>query len=432
MRESNQAPWRLPLPLLIATATLAACERLSAPDRATGTAGAAPASAATFNTTSLTEPETGPWARIVEGEVGPGSLYALYIPRDWNGDAIYFVHGVRSPTLPVTLDDSNFADIRDAIRPQGFAIAFSSWSRNGEAWKDGTQRVHQLRGILSAQLGRNPSRSFLLGSSMGSGIALRVLQTYPGQYDGALLLCGGVGGMTLENQYAGDVRVLFDAFYPGALPGSPLWYPPDAAAVTLSQVQAAVQSNPTPLFLIASLAQTPLPFVPSGSPLNPSSTAFRTLVASLWTPLRQHSMLINDLVDLVHGHSFYDNSTTTYALGPNPLLPASQLQPIVDFANAHVARFTADPSATNYVEHYFTLTGDLPVPVLTLHNPLDPGMPIFHEAALYAKAAAAGATQNLLQRSYPGYGHCAFPATAVAQNFADLVNWVSTGVRPAS
>lgn len=432
MRESNQASCRRLLLLLIAVGTPAACEKLSAPDSATGGARVAPASAATFNTTRLTEPDTGPWARIVEGEVGPGSLYALYIPRDWNGDAIYYVHGVRDPALSVTLDDTTFANIRDAISPQGFAIAFSSWSRNGEAWKDGSQRVHQLRGLLSAQLGRNPSRSFLLGSSMGSGIALRVLQTYPGQYDGALLTCGGVGGMILENQYAGDVRVLFDAFYPGALPGSAYWYPPNVPSVTLSQVQTAVQSNPTPLFLIASLVQTPLPSVPSGSPLNPSSTAFRTLVASLWTPLRQHSMLINDLSDVMHGHSFFDNSTTTYALGSNPLLPASQLQPLVDFANAHVARYTADPSAVNYSEHYFALTGDLPVPVLTLHNPYDPGMPIFHETALYAKAAAAGATEHLLQRLYPGYGHCAFPATAVAQNFADLVNWVTTGVKPAS
>jgi len=30
---------------------------------------------------------SGPWAKVVEGETGPGSLYALYIPAEWNGDA---------------------------------------------------------------------------------------------------------------------------------------------------------------------------------------------------------------------------------------------------------------------------------------------------------------------------------------------------------
>ncbi len=60
-----------------------------------------------------------------------------------------------------------------------------------------------------------------------------------------------------------------------------------------------------------------------------------------------------------------------------------------------------------------------------------PGMPVFQETALYAKLAAAGAAQNLLQRLYPGYGHCVFPATAVAQHSADLVTWVTTGVKPA-
>ena len=44
-------------------------------------------------TASVTTPGTGPWARVVNGETGPGSLYALYIPTNWNGDAIYFAHG---------------------------------------------------------------------------------------------------------------------------------------------------------------------------------------------------------------------------------------------------------------------------------------------------------------------------------------------------
>ena len=385
-----------------------------------------------FSTTSVTEPETGPWARIVDGKVGPGALYRLYIPRTWNGDAVYHAHGVRDETQPVTLDDDLFASIRDIIGAQGFAIAFSAWSPNGFVVKDAAQRVHQLRGILTAELPHPPSRSFLMGSSFGGGVALDLLQTYPDQYDGGLLLCGMVGGSMVELQYGGHVRALFDAFYPGVLAGSELWYPPNTPFVTLAQVRAAVQSNPTPLFVIASLVQTPLPYVPAGNPLNPSSTAFQTLVSSLWTPLMFHSRLINQLVDLVHGHSLFDNSTTTYALGANPLLPALQLQPLVDFANANVGRYTGDVSALNYDERYFTPTGDLRMPVVTLRNTWDPAMPSFHDTALHEKVVAAGATQHLLQRVYPGYGHCAFPATVIGQTFLDLVNWVTTGVKPAS
>jgi hypothetical protein len=29
-----------------------------------------------------------PWARAVEGQTGPGSLYAIYVPQRWNGDVV--------------------------------------------------------------------------------------------------------------------------------------------------------------------------------------------------------------------------------------------------------------------------------------------------------------------------------------------------------
>ena len=385
-----------------------------------------------FNTTSVTEPATGPWARIVEGAIGPGALYALYIPRTWNGDAVHYAHGVGDPNEPVDLNDNAFSAIRDILGAQGFAIAYSSWSANGMDVKDAAIRVHQLRGILAGELQKTPSRSFLLSSSLGGAVALDLLQTYPVQYDGALLVCGMVGGPALEIQWAGNVRVLFDLFYPGALPGSASAMPPDAPPVTLSQVAAAVQSNPTPLFLIASLTQTPLAYVPVGNPLNPSSTAFQTLVGSLFGPLSLHSRLVNNLNDLAHGHAYFDNSATTYSLGQNPVLPASVLQPLADLANANVGRYAMDAAGRTFMEHFPAPTGDLRVPVLTLHNTWDPAMPLLHEKALYEKTVAAGETRNLLQRLYPAYGHCTIPAAVLAQNFSDMVNWVTTGVKPAS
>jgi fermentation-respiration switch protein FrsA (DUF1100 family) len=128
----------------------------------------------------------------------------------------------------------------------------------------------------------------------------------------------------------------------------------------------------------------------------------------------------------------FDNSTTNYSLGANPLLPASVLQPLVDVANATVARYTADPSALNYWERYYTPTGALRVPVITVHNTWDPAIPAFAETALYEKVLAAGATANLVQRLYPAFGHCAIPAAVQTQSFLDLVNWVTSGLKPAN
>ena len=103
--------------------------------------------------TRVTTPGTGPWARVVEGETGPGSLYALYIPAAWNGDAIYYAHGIRAPLGPITLSDQdNFFEVRDALGALGYAFAYSSFSENGLAVKDGAQRTHQLSAFLNSEL----------------------------------------------------------------------------------------------------------------------------------------------------------------------------------------------------------------------------------------------------------------------------------------
>ena len=227
------------------------------------------------------------------------------------------------------------------------------------------------------------------------------------------------------------MRAAFDAFFPGYLPGNVIELPPGTPPVTLPEVIAAVQSNPTALYAIASLAQTPLPYVPIGDPLNPTSTAFQTLVGSLYGPLSYQTRFANNLLGLAHGHPTFDNAATTYALGPTPLLPAAVLQPAVNFLNATVERYEMDPAGRNFMEHNFTTTGDLRIPVLTLHNFWDPGVPAFHEAELLRKVTNAGATQYLLQRYVQSYGHCAIPAAVQAQNFLDLVNWVTTGTKPA-
>jgi hypothetical protein len=53
--------------------------------------------------------------------------------------------------------------------------------------------------------------------------------------------------------------------------------------------------------------------------------------------------------------------------------------------------------------------------------------------AIAAQAVqAAGATDLLLQRFVPSYGHCNIPADVAVQAFVDLAAWVATGVKPGS
>jgi len=389
---------------------------------------------------SVTEPASGTWARIVEGETGPGSLYALYVPRNWNREIIYYAHGVRPPVpyAPISLaDQDNFFAVRDALGAAGYAFAYSSFSENGLAVKDGAQRTHQLRGILNSQLPEKPARSYLAGYSLGALIALELAEKYPNQYDGVLAMCGMVGGTPRELQYVGDVRALFDAYYPGVLPGNVVSVP--TPPLSIPEVQAlvvqAITTNPLGLFAIASTAQTPLAYAPVGNLGDPASTAFQSLVGSLVTALYYQLLGTPDVVDRTHGQSPYDNRNTIYTMGaavvPVPAL-APVIQGMIAGSNQRVARHDITPAAQNYLERNYVPSGNLQIPVVSVHNLWDPLVPFFHEPALAQAAGAAGASSMLLQRAIPNYGHCNFPTPLVVSSFQTLTNWVSTGIKPAS
>ena len=416
---------RSPLLSLVAGTTLATA--------ACSTDSAVAPTTVSLQTTSITTPTTGPWARVVEGEAGPGSLYALYIPRDWNGDAIYYAHGIRPPLDAITLNDQdNFFAVRDSLGAEGFAFAYSSFSENGLAVKDGVQRTHQLRGFLTSELGQQPTHSFLAGYSLGALVALELGERFPKQYDGVLAMCGMIGGTPLELQYVGDVRALFDFFYPGVLPGSPI--EPASTPLSLAQVQtlvvSAISANPMGMYAIASTAQTPLAYAPVGSLTNPTSTAFRSLVQSLVTALYYQLLGAPDVVDRTHGHSPYDNRNTVYTLGTS-VIPHPAIASMIAAANAGVARYDITPDAANYLERNYLPTGDLQIPVVSVHNRWDPLVPFFHEAAFADIATAAGTSDMLWQQGVPNYGHCSFSKPLVVDSFNKLVAWVTDGVKPS-
>lgn len=380
------------------------------------------------------------WARVVQGNTGPNAMYAIYVPVKWNGDIVFYAHGFRDVAQPVDLSDQDglFA-VRDALGAEGYAVAYSSFDENGFAAKDGVQRMHQLRGLAMGALPRPPRRSFLVGHSLGAGINLEIAEQYSSQYDGALAVCGLVGGSLTQTQYVAHVRALFEYFYPGQLPGDMFSVPP-GTNYTPEQIGAIVQTNPLGLAAIASTLQTPLPYVPVGNATDPSSIAAQTLAGSLTYALGWHARGVDNVMALTHGQIPFDNATTRYVLG-TPLLPANVVSPLIAAADAGVERFSADRAGWNYLEHNFTPTGKLSFPVLTVHSVFDNGVPIFHEDSLLAFVTRAGATNFLLQRRIEqpfafdppqlNYGHCKFPNQLVLDSFHDLVQWVTSGVKPA-
>jgi len=356
------------------------------------------------------------WADQVEGTTADGALYALFKPVNWNGDVIYYAHGIIDPALAVTLPVGDDAEaIRDALGARGFAIAYSSWSENGYDFKDGMQRTHQLRGFVNSRFGK-PTRSFLLGQSLGSQVVEALAETYPGQYDGAVAVCGVLGGTKRQVDYIGHIRTVFDLFYPNWLPGTTTQdvpVIPSQAQVVNAALTAMMADGFGGFGKLALIDQTQL----AGRNSN-------EMISTLLTALVYHARGVNDLIGRAHGHFLFDNSTTPYSSAVIPL-------PMMNAINASIARYSATPDAAAWLQNNYEPTGQLRIPMLTLHNRFDPLVPFGHEAAYQQTTASAGFGANLRQRAVSNYGHCNFGAAVTAATVQDLVNWVTTGVPAA-
>lgn len=358
-----------------------------------------------------------PGTTVVTGEKF-GALYGIYVPEAWNGDLVLYAHGFVARQHPIALPDPDVPDptygtvapLRDALLGEGFAVALSSYSDNGWAVSEGHKQTKGLLPIFRREFG-NPSRIYVTGHSMGGLITLRLVEKHPRMFDGALPMCGVLGGAKLEVDQILHVRTLFDYFYPGVLLEDALHVadaidPLDVMLPALDAMLADVRPVPG-WFEIGLIAGLDLPADPA--------LVFDAILWRLWA---QGGM---DMLERTKGKSYWGNLDTAYTGS----FDDSALNSLVDRYESH-ARGRA------YLRIWYETTGELQVPTLTLHNGIDPLVPFIHQAVYAEKVDANGKLHNLVQRVSQAeqYGHCAFTVEEELEAFLDLVDWVEDGVAP--
>lgn len=332
------------------------------------------------------------YGACTDGTQPSGAKYRICLPSGtWNRQLVVYAHGYVAPDQPVAIPEDQLklpdgTSLPDTFTAFGYAFATTSYRNNGLAILTGQDDLRELTDIFAKQVGK-PDATFLGGVSEGGLIAALSAEKFPGTYDAAIAACGPIGTFSGQVNYVGDVRVLFDYFFPGVLPGTVVSVPPQLwtnwAAVYVPAIKSALASNDTKRqsFLNTSL-------VPTAS--DPEVTADNVINA-----LRYSAMATNDATAKLKGQP-YDNRSRLYFGSTN------------DYElNTRIPRYTADPVAVQSMKLYDT-TGKPQIPLVTLHTTADPIIPWLHEVGYYVKAAQNGSLRNLTQIPVFRNGHCNF------------------------
>jgi len=357
---------------------------------------------------SLTVAQSGPTPGPCQEGVQPGgALWLICIPTSgWNNDLVIWAHGYIAFNQPLDfqhLTSPNGDYLPELVQNLGFAFATTSYRTNGLAVLGGADDIRELVEIFHMSHS-TPGHTYLTGASEGGVITTLLVEQSPELFSGALAVCGPIGDFQQQVDYFFDFRVLFDYFFPGAIPGSPINIPPevidDWETLYTPAIRAALAANPGAAGQLISASKAP---IDRADP----STIESTTLNLLWYNI----FATNDAITKFGGNP-YGNRNRWYRGSSNDL----QL-------NRQVQRFSADPVALAEVANYET-SGNVTIPLVTLHTSGDEIVPFWHELFYLSKVHTQG-RGSVTPIPIFRYGHCNFTANEMLAAFGLLVQQVT-------
>lgn len=343
-------------------------------------------------------------------ELPSGADASYCVPTSgWNGDLVIWAHGYLPEGSPQGIFP-NRDELAPLVQSQGFAFATARYRRDGLAILEGVQDIRELAAEFTAATGKpRPARIYLTGASEGGAVATLLLERYPDEFVGALATCGPIGDFRRQINYVGDFRVLFDYFFPGVLPGSPVEIPTALIvgwdSTYVPAIKAALAANPVAARQLIKASKAAI------DPNNPASTE-KTVLDVLW-----YNVFATNNARAQLGGNPYDNRTRFYWGSDND----QQL-------NAGVQRLGADAAALTALQNYQS-AASTSKPLVTLHTTADAVVPFWHQVLYDWRYTASGdgnQTAILVNR----YGHCNFTNEEILAAFGVLVHKVLLVVPP--
>jgi pimeloyl-ACP methyl ester carboxylesterase len=339
-----------------------------------------------------------PGATADSGRLG-GAVYQIEMPDDWNRKLVLYQHGFENlePAAEATAPD-----FRRYLIGRGYAWGASSFSSTSFVPSRGADETAALWDFFARKYGR-PERTYVTGLSMGGAATHLAAERYDGRYDGALALCGAADPESAVLSPGADFFVV-GAFVAGVTQDE--YDRGDISGIIRDRIRPALRDpRKHRQFedILVDLTGGPRPFAREGIHAEEETNWQRA-----------------ELLALVHAARNRDR----YVLGPVSDVSSRE------FAR-RALRLRVDEAQYRALTEDAAESGDIRMPLLTLHTTGDGQVPIEQARILREKVGRAGRRGLLVQRLFRDPGHCGFTTEEQERAFGALVAWVERGEKPA-
>lgn len=371
-----------------------------------------------------------------------GAAYLIQVPSPWNGTLVLYSHGYVTPGSANPARDVGDAATGAWLLAHGYALAGSSYSTTGWAIQQALHDQIALLDFFDSTVGQ-PTRTIAWGHSLGGIITAGLIQTDPKRFDGALPMCGVVGGGVGTWNTALDSTFAFKTLLAS---GSALHLVhitnPSGNLGLAEQILAGAQQTAqgrARLALAAALNDLPGWFDPA-SP-EPAATDYASQEHNqfLWDQQVDFPFVFAFRAELearAGGNPSW-NTGVNYRVQFEHSVDQAEVKALYQEAGLDLGqdletlndaqRIAADPGAVDYLTRYITFNGDLAMPVLTMHTTGD-GLVIPEQEQAYAQVVRQSGDNRLLRETFVHRaGHCSFTPGETLAAFQTLLNRMDTG-----
>jgi hypothetical protein len=363
----------------------------------------------------------------LRGRDANGAHLLLARPGNWNGGLVVHVFGgprMAPPAADTT--DEDLVRYQEFLR-EGWAWASTSRRRAGFGVSRAGKDTELARRAAVEAFGR-PRVTVLHGQSWGGAVAAKAIEAMNAPdpegrrpYDAALLTSGVLAGPTRAYDMRVDLRAAFQAVCNTHPAPHERPYP---VVLGLAEGQSMTREELVTRYLactgadLAPEARSPAQREALADLAAASRIPDWALPGHLWWATQVFADISRNVTD---GRSAFGNGGVRYR-GTSD-----------DAAfNARVPRYDADPDARALLAADGDLTGEVAVPVLTLHGIGDATVFVENEAAYRETLERAGNGARLLQVFVDDAEHSKMSAALYPAALNALRDWVETRRRPSA